>query len=110
MFWAVSAARALATEVAESMENTSYFAPIPTTAAAYTPQPFITAVRYRKEMRTISSWKEMGIPTRASSLAMGRAIRKAGRLEIKQEGMAFQVSNPQEHTQPLGNHRGQGCP
>ena len=45
VFWAVSAARALATEVAESMENTSYFAPMPTTAAAYTPQPFITAVR-----------------------------------------------------------------
>ena len=45
MFWAVMAASALAMEVAESMENTSYLLPMPTTAAAYTPQWFITAVR-----------------------------------------------------------------
>ena len=55
MFCAVMAASALAIEVAESMANTSYLLLMPTTEAAYTPQRFITAARYKNEMRTISS-------------------------------------------------------
>ena len=61
-------------------------------------------------MRTINSWKEMGIPHPGQLLGHGSGNPKAGRLEIKQEGMAFQVGNPQEHAQPPGNHRGQGRP
>ena len=55
MFCAVMAASALAMEVAESIANTSYLLLMPTTDAAYTPHRFITAARYKNEMRTISS-------------------------------------------------------
>ena len=40
-------------------------------------------------MRTISSWKEMGIPTRASSLAIGRAIRKLAGLKSNRKAWRF---------------------
>ena len=76
LFWAVMAARALAMEVAGSMANTSYLLAMPTAEEEATPRALVTEVRYRKESRTIHSWREMGIPTRASSPAFLRSIRK----------------------------------
>ena len=77
------AARALAMEVAESMANTSNLLLIPTTDAAYTPQSFMMVVRYKKEMRIISSWKEMGMPTFANFRTRKPAGRKQEREESK---------------------------
>ena len=82
-FCAVKAASAEATEVAGSMAKTSYLLATPTAEDAATPSELTTAVRYRKEMRIISSCREMGMPARSSSFMRPRSIRRLDGVNLK---------------------------